>query len=76
MVTEIIHFAKYYQNRIGQATIFHKIILAGGGANTNGLRKTLEDATRIKTEITWPIIKTKTYNPKYATVIGLAMKRI
>lgn len=76
IATEIIHFAKYYQNRIGQATIFRKIILSGGGANTNGLRKTLEDATRIKTEITWPIIKTKTYNPKYATVIGLAMKRI
>ncbi|KKQ18306.1 MAG: Type IV pilus assembly protein PilM [Berkelbacteria bacterium GW2011_GWA1_36_9] len=76
VATEVTHFVKYYQNRIGQATIFHKIILAGGGANTNGLRKTLEDATRIKTEITWPIIKTKTYNPKYATVIGLALKRI
>lgn len=76
IATEITHFIKYYQNRIGQATIFHKIILAGGGANVENLTKTLEKSTRIKTEIGWPIIKTKTYNPKFATVIGLAMKRI
>ncbi|MFA6493088.1 MAG: pilus assembly protein PilM [Patescibacteria group bacterium] len=76
IATEITHFIKYYQNRIGRATIFHKIILAGGGANTPEIAKELEAATRIKTEIGWPIIKTKTYNPKYATTIGLAMKRI
>jgi len=76
IATEITHFVKYYQNRIGQATIFQKIILAGGGANTEGIAKAIETATRVKTEIGWPIIKTKTYNPKYATVIGLAMKRI
>lgn len=76
IATETIHFVKYYQNRIGQATIFHKIILAGGGVNVTGFGKALEEATRIKTEITWPIIKTKTYNPKFTTVIGLAMKRI
>lgn len=73
---EIINFIKYYQNRIGQATIFHKIILCGGGANTEGVAKAIESATRIKTEIGWPLISTKTYNPKYASVIGLAKKRI
>lgn len=76
IATEITHFIKYYQNRIGQATIFHKIILAGGGANIENVAKELESATRIKTEASWPTIRTKTYNPKYATVIGLAMKRI
>lgn len=76
LATEISHFVKYYQNRIGQATIFHKIILAGGGASTQGVVEALEQTTRIKTEIGWPKIKSKTYNPKYATVIGLAMKRI
>ena len=76
IATEIIRFIKYYQNRIGHATIFHKIILAGGGANTANIAKALETATRIKSDIGWPIIKTKTYNPKYATVIGLALKRI
>lgn len=76
MAGEIMHFVKYYQNRIGQATIFHKVILAGGGANVTGLGPALEESTRIKTEITWPVIKTKVYNPKYTTTIGLAMKRI
>lgn len=76
IATEVTHFIKYYQNRIGQATIFHKMILAGGGANTQDINKALESATRIKTEIGWPVIKTKTYNPKFATVIGLAMKRM
>lgn len=76
IANEVIHFIKYYQNRIGQATIFSKIILAGGGSNTPGIPEALKKATRIKTELGWPVIKTKTYNPKYATVIGLAMKRI
>ena len=76
LATEITHLVKYYQNRIGQATIFEKIILAGGGANTKDIEKSLESATRIKTIIGWPNIKTKTYNPKFATVVGLAMKRI
>jgi len=73
---EITHLIKYYQNRIGQATIFRKIILAGGGANIPDLVSAMTEATHIKTEISWPVIQTKTYNPKFATVIGLAMKRI
>ena len=76
LASEIVHLVKYYQNRIGQATIFRKIILCGGGANTPNLAASFEKATRIKTEIGWPIIQTKTYNPKFATVIGLAMKKI
>lgn len=76
IAAEISHFIKYYQNRIGQATIFRKIILAGGGANVQNITQNLEEASRIKSQIAWPQIKTKTYNPKYATVIGLAMKRI
>lgn len=76
IATEITHFIKYYQNRIGQATIFHKIILAGGGANVQGVNTAIETSTRIKTEIGWPVVKTKTYNSKFATVIGLAIKRI
>lgn len=76
VAAEITHLIKYYQNRIGQATIFRKIILAGGGGNTPDLATSLEAATRIKTVVGWPTIKTKKYNPKYATVIGLAMKRI
>lgn len=76
LASEIIHLIKYYQNRLGQATIFRKIILAGGGANTPETPQAIEAATKIKTLIGWPIIKTKTYNPKFATVIGLAMKKI
>ena len=76
LASEIIHLVKYYQNRIGQATIFRKILLCGGGANTPNIAPSIENATRMKTEIAWPTIKTKTYNPKFATVIGLAMKRI
>lgn len=76
LASEIVHLVKYYQNRIGQATIFRKIILAGGGANVPRTSEALEKSTRIKTEIGWPIIKTKTYNPKFATVIGLAIKKI
>jgi len=74
--SEIVHLVKYYQNRIGQATIFKKIILAGGGSNIPQISEGIEKATRIKTEVSWPVIKTKTYNPKFATVIGLAMKAI
>ena len=74
--SETVHLVKYYQNRIGQATIFKKIILAGGGSNIPQANVAIEKATRIKTEISWPIIKTKTYNPKFATVVGLAMKTI
>jgi len=74
--SEIVHLIKYYQNRIGQATIFKKIILAGGGSNIPQINEAIEKATRIKTEVGWPVIKTKTYNPKFATVIGLAMKAI
>lgn len=76
LASEVVHLVKYYQNRIGQATIFRKIILAGGGANVPHAAEALEKATRVKTEIGWPVIKTKTYNPKFATVIGLAIKRI
>lgn len=74
--SEIVHLVKYYQNRIGQATIFKKIILAGGGSNIPQTVEAIEHSTRIKTEIGLPVIKTKTYNPKFATVIGLAMKAI
>jgi len=76
LASEIVHLVKYYQNRIGQATIFKKIITAGGGANVPRAVKSLEKATRIKTEIGWPLISTKSYNPKFATVIGLAIKKI
>jgi type IV pilus assembly protein PilM len=74
--SEIVHLIRYYQNRIGQATIFRKIILAGGGANTPEIVSAIEKSTKIKSEIGWPIIKTKTFNPKFASVIGLAMKRV
>lgn len=76
LATEIHRLIKYYQNRIGQNTVFRQIILAGGGANTPEMAPALEKATKISTKIGWPVIKTKTYNPKYATVIGLAMKKI
>ena len=76
LASEIIHLVKYYQNRIGQATIFKKTILAGGGANTPNILQSLEQSTKIKTEITWPTIKTKAYNPKFASAVGLAMKKI
>ncbi len=74
--SEIVHLVKYYQNRIGQATIFRKIMLAGGGSNLPNVAQAISQTTKIKTEIAWPLIKTKTYNPKFATVIGLAMKRV
>lgn len=76
LASEIMNLIKYYQNRIGQAAIFRKVILAGGGANVPEVSRYLTEMTRIKTEIGWPIIKTKTYNSKFAAVIGLAMKRI
>lgn len=76
LATEVAHLVKYYQNRIGQATVFQKIILAGGGANVSNVATSIEEVTKIKTKIGWPIIKTKKYNPTYATVIGLGIKRI
>jgi len=74
--SEIIHLIKYYQNRIGQAQIFRKIMLAGGGANLERVPETIEALTKIKTEIGLPQIRLKNYDPKFATAIGLAMKEI
>ena len=76
LISEILHLIKYYQNRIGQATIFRKIILTGGGANIPNLAPLMENQTKIKTEIGWPQIQLKTFNPKFAAAIGLAMKKI
>jgi type IV pilus assembly protein PilM len=74
--SEIIHLIKYYQNRVGQAQVFRKIILAGGGANIDKVNTTIEGLTKIKTEISFPRINSKTYDPKFAAAIGLAMKNI
>lgn len=74
--SEIMHLIKYYQNRVGQAQIFHKILLCGGGANIEKVTESLENLTKIKTEIGNPQINLKNYDPRFATAIGLAMKNI
>jgi len=73
---EVIHLIKYYQNRIGKASVFRKIILCGGGANIEKVTQTIENLTKIKTEIGLPQINLKGYDPRFATAIGLAMKEI
>lgn len=73
---EIIHLTKYYQNRIGQAQVFHQIVLAGGGANINKIAEVIENLVKIKTEIGQPQINLQGYDPRFATAIGLAMKDI
>lgn len=47
LASEIIHLIKYYQNRIGQAQVFKKVILAGGGASISKVSETLESLTKI-----------------------------
>lgn len=74
--SEIIHLMKYYQNRVGQAEVFSKILLAGGGANAATVGPTIENLVKIKTEVGLPQIKLQNYNPKFAAAIGLAMKKI
>ncbi len=74
--SEAVHLIKYYQNRIGQAQIFKKIILAGGGANIKEVTAELSNLTKIKTEIGMPQVKLKAYDPRFATAMGLAMKEI
>ncbi|OGD57142.1 hypothetical protein A2V71_01765 [Candidatus Berkelbacteria bacterium RBG_13_40_8] len=76
LASEAIHLMKYYQNRIGQAQIFKKVILAGGGANIAKVSETIESLTKIKTEIGMPQVKLKAYDPRFATAMGLAMKEI
>lgn len=76
LAEEILHVAKYYQNRIGQAQVFRKIILAGGGANIHQIPIVLQQLTKIHTEVGQPIIRLKNYDPKYAVAIGLALKEI
>ena len=76
LAQEIIHLTKYYQNRIGQAQIFHKIILAGGGANISKITEVIEELVKIKTEVGQPQMNLKGYDPRFATAIGLAMKDI
>lgn len=73
---EVIHLIKYYQNRLGQAQVFKKIILAGGGANIHQVPIVLQQLVKIKTEVGQPLIHLKNYDPKYAASIGLAMKEI
>lgn len=76
LASEIAHLIKYYQNRLVRVKAFDKIILAGGGANIEGVPKTLENMIKIKTEIGLPIMRLKAYDPKFATALGLAMKEI
>lgn len=73
---EIVHLTKYYQNRMGQARIFHKVILAGGGANISKITQVIEGLVKIKTEVGRPQMNLKGYDPRFATAIGLAMKDI
>ena len=76
LATEIMHLIKYYQNRIGQAQVFTKIVLAGGGANIKNIPETLTEETKIKTFVGTPWTNIKTYDPRFATALGLAMKDI
>lgn len=76
LASEIIHSMKYYQNRVGQAQIFRKIILAGGGASIENVPAKIENFTKIKTEVGQPIARLANYHPRFATAIGLAMKEI
>lgn len=76
LAAEASHLIKYYQNRLGQAQIFHKVILSGGGANIEQVPEIIEKMLKIKTEITKPQIKVNNYDPKYATAIGLSLKEI
>lgn len=73
---EIVHLIKYYQNRIGQAQVFNKVILAGGGANISKISEAIEALVKIKTEVSHPLMNLKGYDPRFATAIGLAMKDI
>lgn len=74
--SEVVHLIKYYQNRLGKTRNFRKILLAGGGANIEKVAETLEGLIKIKTEIGLPLVKLKSYDPKFATALGLAMKEI
>ena len=76
LATEIMHLVKYYQNRIGQAQVFKKVVLAGGGANIKNVPETLTDLTKIQTALGTPWANLKTYDPRFATALGLAMKDI
>lgn len=76
LASEVLHLLKYYQNRLGQAQVFKKIILAGGGANIHQVPLVIQQLTKIKTEVGQPLIRLKNYDPKYAAAIGLALKEI
>ena len=76
LASEIVHSMKYYQNRVGQAQVFRKVILAGGGASIENVPAKIENLTKIKTEISQPMVKLTNYHPRFATAIGLAMKEI
>lgn len=76
LAAEASHLIKYYQNRLGQAQIFKKIILSGGGANIKQIPETIEKILKIQTEVAAPQIKVNNYDPKYATAIGLSLKDI
>lgn len=76
LAAEASHLTKYYQNRLGQAQVFKKIILAGGGANIKNMPEIMEKALKIQTEIGQPVIRVNNYDPKFATAIGLSLKEI
>lgn len=76
LAAEASHLIKYYQNRLGQAQIFRKIILSGGGANIKKVPEIMEAVLKIQTVIGEPQIRVNNYDPKYATAIGLSLKDI
>jgi type IV pilus assembly protein PilM len=73
----IAKLIKYYEGRKAKIPKIKMIKLSGGGANIAGISSYLTKMLKVSTEVGVPFLGAKLsgYDPKYATVIGLAMRK-
>jgi type IV pilus assembly protein PilM len=71
---EIRNLVKYYTSRLGEKAEFGQVALCGGGANVKGVPETLSKLLKINVAVGKPSVTLPTYNPAFATALGLALR--
>jgi type IV pilus assembly protein PilM len=76
LAEEALRLIKFYQNRIEVATEFNLAILTGGGANIKGVEASLQKFLKFEVTVGRPFVNWPSYDPKFATALGLSMREI
>jgi type IV pilus assembly protein PilM len=77
IIDEISAAIRYHQNRDYQPKPIEKILLCGSGTNSPGIDKTIETASKIKTEIVAPKLSGRDQlDTGFITAYGLALRNL